>query len=194
MLWGFPGDEAAHYEETLKLLPLIRHLQPPRELLHLKLVRFSSYLENPRLHRITNLRPLEIHKKIYPHWAEIDKLAYEFIGDYPSQAHENPELIREIDNEVETWQKTWKKKKLVMKYFMNTYVIYDNRDIHPEETTHILDYQQAREVMTYCDYRESETRKWAVEQKLGVVLDSRYVPLVTASPELLREFEENRQP
>ena len=62
-------------------------------------------------------------------------------------------------------------------------------DIHPKAKTHFLDYQQAKETMAYCEYQGGETQKWAVKQKLGVVLDAWYVPLVTASPELLLEFE-----
>ena len=56
---------------------------------------------------------------------------------------------------------------------------------------YILDAAQAREVMKTCVYRESEFQTWAIEKRLGVVIDSWYVPLVTASPELLLEFEQD---
>jgi hypothetical protein len=74
---------------------------------------------------------------------------------------------------------------------MDAFAIYDNRDIHEKAKTHILDYHQATEIMTSCIYNGSENLKWAAAEKLGVVSDSWYVPLVTASPGLLLEFEKN---
>lgn len=190
MLWGFPGDKVAHYRETLELLPLIRHLQPPRELLHLILVRFSSYVENPQHHHITHLQPVEIYKQIYPEQAKIDKLAYEFIGDYPSEAHENPELIRELQEEVTAWQTSWKKSNLAMTPFADYYVIHDTRAKNGKPKKHILDEPQAREIMRYGPCNGSESQTWAAAEKLAVVVDSRYVPLVTAPLDLLLKFEE----
>ena len=38
LLWGFPGDDVKAYEETLGILPLLHHLQPPRGLWHLSII------------------------------------------------------------------------------------------------------------------------------------------------------------
>ncbi|MCK4766456.1 MAG: RiPP maturation radical SAM C-methyltransferase [Candidatus Aminicenantes bacterium] len=189
ILWGFPGDKIEYYQETLKLLPLIRHFQPPTDFVHLILHRFCSYVENPKNYQIVNLRPLEVYQNIYPDWAELDKLAYEFTGDYPCEAHENPEIIREIVNELSLWTDSWEKSILAMISFAGNYIIKDSR-IKGEGRTHIMDYAKAKETMKYCTYNEFQHQKWAVEQKLGVVVDGWYVPLVTASPELLLQFEE----
>lgn len=190
MLWGFPGDRVTHYHDTLKILTLISHFQPPLDIICMRLVRFSHYVENPQLHQITNLRPLEIYKQIYPEGTEIDKLAYEFTADYPCESHEHPELIREIADQVETWKKSWKTSTLKMIPFSNYFIVYDSRGINGKNKNHILDSARAKEIMVYCIYNGSENQKWAVKEKLGVVVDSWYVPLVTASPELLLEFEE----
>jgi ribosomal peptide maturation radical SAM protein 1 len=48
LLWGFPGDTLADYEEVLDILPLIRHLTPPRWLQPMKLMRFSPILPIPK--------------------------------------------------------------------------------------------------------------------------------------------------
>jgi ribosomal peptide maturation radical SAM protein 1 len=190
LLWGFPYDKVEYYEKTLKILPLIRHFQPPAALVHLMIYRSSSYFENQKQYNIRNLRPWAAYNLIYPDWADVHKLACSFIGDYPCEAHQNPEIIREIANEVSLWRKKWNHSTLFMKYFMGAYVIYDNRDFHAKTKMHYLDYQQARSIMTSHVYQESEIVKWAVEEKLGVIVDSWYVPLVTTSPELLLEFEE----
>ncbi|MCP4130532.1 MAG: RiPP maturation radical SAM protein 1 [bacterium] len=190
MLWGFPGDRAVYYEELLDLLPLMRHLQPPGEFIHILLERFSSYFENPGHHQILDLQPGDVYHTIYPPWANIDKLAYFFTGTYPCEGHENLELIREIEDEVDRWKSSWENCTLAMKSIMGTYVILDNRDIHEKSKKHIIEFDRAKEIMTAGVYKESENLKWAVAEKLGVVLDSWYIPLVTASPELLLLFEE----
>lgn len=189
ILWGIPGDRVEYYEEILKILPLIRHLQPPTMLQPMMIYRFSTYFEDHRKYKISNLRPWAAYRMIYPDWAEVDKLASCFVGDYPCEAYENPELIQEIAKEVVHWKKVWRNTILIMRNFMDSYVIYDNRDINEKEKTHVLDYRQAKEIMTSRAYKESESLKWALEERLGVVVDSWYVPLVTAPPELLLAFE-----
>lgn len=190
LLWGFPGDKTEHYEETLNVLPLLRHLQPPVVFRHLSLDRFCAYCENPEAYHIKALRPWAVYHMIYPEWANVAKLAYRFIGEYPCAAHENPELIREITHEIEFWKKSWKNSTLIMIPFADSFIIHDSRNIPGTGQNHILEASQAKEIMSCGVYQESEHQTWAVEHKLGVVLDSWYVPLVTAKPELLLEFEE----
>jgi hypothetical protein len=70
------------------------------------------------------------------------------------------------------------------------YMVYDSRGL-AKDKNHVLEYSQAKEIMKYGTYTESENQEWAVEQKLGVVVDGWYVPLVTASPELLLAFADD---
>ncbi|MGE5342555.1 MAG: RiPP maturation radical SAM C-methyltransferase [Candidatus Omnitrophota bacterium] len=189
MLWGAPGDRAECYEEILTLLPLIRHLQPPTKLFRIHIERFSAYFDNPSQYRIENLRPWEVYKLIYPEWADIAKLAFEFTGTYPSGADEALPLIKQIAAEIQTWRMVWKTSSLMMLYFAGSYVIVDSRNIPGTPQTHTLDASTAKSVMKYGVYHESPTQKWAIDQKLGVRIDSWYVPLITASPELLEELE-----
>jgi ribosomal peptide maturation radical SAM protein 1 len=189
LLWGFPGDKALHYIETLKILPLIRHFPPPINLIHLNIARFSSYFEKARDFHINNIRPWAVYNMIYPRWAEKDKLAYWFAGDYPCEAHENPQLIKKIAAEVVLWKKAWETTHLVMIPFEDYYLIFDNRDGKGKKQE-VLDHNEAKEVMTTCRYNEFQYQEWALEKKLAVLVDSWYVPLVTASPELLLQWEE----
>ena len=75
--------------------------------------------------------------------------------------------------------------------FMDAYIIYDSRRIHGKNKKHMVDIHRAQEIMRTCVYKESESLRWALDEKLGVIVDSWYVPLVTASPGLLLKFEEN---
>lgn len=194
LLWGVPGDRISDYEEVLRILRLIRHLQPPRHFYPLVFMRFSSYFENPNNYNIPGLHPWNVYNMIYPGWGDIGKLAYYFIGEYPGESRENPGIIREIAGEVASWKKNWRNTKLLMRRIMGGYVIYDNRDFQKKEKKYLLQYRQAREIMTGHVYQGSGNEKWAVEEKWGVILDSWYIPLVTASPELLLEFEEGHGP
>lgn len=189
LLWGFPGDKIHYYQETLRLLPLIRHLQPPLAFWHLLLSRYSPYLENPGEFRIDSIRPWAVYQTIYPHWADIDKLAYWFAGDYVCDAHENPRLIKDIAEEVTRWKQLWETTHLAMIPFNDYYMILDNRDARGKKTE-VVDLSGAREIMTASVYNGSQHQKWALEKELGVLADSWYVPLVTASPDLLIQFRE----
>lgn len=190
LLWGIPGDDVSHYREVLRILPLIRHLQPPREIYPTVLMRFSPYLARPGDHKIDDPRPWAVFHHIYPDGADIDKLAAYYSGEYPSGSLENPKIIREIADEISVWRKNRKHAELEMTTVMDTYFIHDNRDIEKEPKVHRLDYPRAREIMVSRPYQDSGNLKWAVDEKLGVVVDSHYVPLVTAAPQLLRTFEE----
>lgn len=191
MLWGVPGDKVEHYEELLRLLPLIRHFQPPVKFLCILLERFSGYYKNPGEYKIKNIRPWKVYSMIYPGWADIDTLAYYYAGEYSSGAFIKPELIQEITHEVGVWQEEWKKAALNLIFFAGRYFIYDSR-IRGKKKQHVLrTYAQVKGVMTPGTYTASKYQKWAVEENLAVIHDSRYVPLITASPDLLQSIEED---
>jgi ribosomal peptide maturation radical SAM protein 1 len=193
LLWGFPNDKAVYYEEILKVIPLIHHLTPPMVFRHISLDRFCSYFNNPGKYRIKNLRPWAAYQTVYPDYIDVSKLAYRFIGDYSSQAHDRPGLIREIAKEVDHWKKSWSESCLRMAEFAGTYIVHDNRRIAGKNKNHVLDSAKAIEIMTYDLYKETENQKWAIEENLGMVIDSRYVPLVIASRELLLRFDAERK-
>ena len=192
ILWGFPNDKISHYEEMLSILPLIHHLTPPAVFRHLSLDRFCTYFENPEEYRIKALRPWAAYQTVYPNHIDVSKLAYRFIGDYSSEAHDRPELIREIAEEVERWKRSWKESYLIMKEFAGSFIVLDNREITGNGKKHILDAARAADVMAYDLYKETDNQNWALEEKLGVIIDSWYVPLVIASHDLLLQFESKR--
>lgn len=188
LLWGIPGDKAVYYEELLNLIPLIRHFQPPAKFFCLHLERNSSYLLAPEAYQISNLHPWEVYKMIYPEHADFDKLAFFFSGDYPSESRDHPELIQRLAQELDAWQGVWKKMKLVMIPFADSYMIYDNRGVNSTQT-YLLDAVRARAMMMYVPYSATDVQQWAVQEKLAVIVDDWYVPLVTASSDVLMSVE-----
>ena len=190
LLWGFPGDTRADYQETLDLLPLIRHFQPPLALLHLILTRFSRYVEQPQEFGVSSLRPWRVYHAIYPEWADMENVAYWFVGEYPCCAHEHPQLIERIAEEVARWNAEWERAYLVMIPFDAGYMIFDRRNAS-EIRQFAVEPENAEEIMRMARYAATEPQQWAVRERLGVARDGWYIPFVTASPELLLQFEEN---
>lgn len=185
LLWGLPGDHKCSYEETLELLPLIQHLQPPELFTHIRLERNSSYIESPDKFGIYRIKPWHAYQLVFPQSAHIKKLAFRYTAEYPSESHESPELIRAIAIAVEKWKKTWIKTQLKMVKIEDYYCIFDNREISQKKPKHLLDKDQASTIMIPSSKIDNPDRQWAVQEKLAVVVDNYYVPLITTSPTLL---------
>lgn len=83
LLYGFPGERAEDYQEMLPLLESITHLQPPDGYGSIRLDRFSPYFQDPAGFGLTNARPLETYRYVYPFpEAELAELAYFYQYDF----------------------------------------------------------------------------------------------------------------
>src|SRR5690606_31494735 len=100
LLWGFPGDSRAHYEETLAVLPYLTHLQPPGGFWPVMIDRFCPYFESPGRYGVENIRPLPGYYDVLPPGAPVPKIAYHFEGDFESESYRHPDLLCEIQNGV----------------------------------------------------------------------------------------------
>jgi ribosomal peptide maturation radical SAM protein 1 len=208
LLWGFPGDTREEYEETLALLPLLHHLEPPISAHHLRIDRFSPYFDRPEAYSITNLRPLPSYQMILPPGVDPFKVAYHFTGDYESESHTKPDIIEEIEREMAAWQANWDEKNTHITLFFGKFkikelpilevtqrengffLLRDTRGLPGTETEYRLSHEQASVALVPRRFLPTPEMAWALEHKVGVVLDThQYVPLATASPELLQEFE-----
>jgi ribosomal peptide maturation radical SAM protein 1 len=195
LLYSFPGDQLLEYESTLKLLPLLRHLEPPCGLFHLSIDRFSPYFDRPDQYGITNIRPMEAYWAVLPARADVPKAAYHFIGDYEAESRSRPEVIMQVEDEVKAWQASWKgdvgylPMLAVAAVAENAYLMLDTRDLPGTEVFNFIDEATARVVL--AGHRGE--RIWAAERALvhqaAVELDGRIVPLATASPDLIAHFE-----
>ncbi|OJJ15046.1 hypothetical protein BKI52_39970 [marine bacterium AO1-C] len=191
-LWGIPKDTIDPYKNYLEILPLIHHFQPPVTFNRIHLERHSVYYEDPTSFGIENMQPYEVYHMIFPPWANLDKLAFAFMGEYPSESLEQKEVIEKIDAEINAWRGNWSSTLLVIEKHPKGYKIYDYRANIGKKEQHIIDESTAIDIMNPARYRPKTNRNldWAIAQKLGIVLDEWYVPLIIAKPELLLEFEE----
>jgi ribosomal peptide maturation radical SAM protein 1 len=83
LLYGFPGETEADYEETRAVIEAIWHLDPPQACGHVRMDRFSPYHEDPEAFGMENIRPKAPLSHIYPFPREdVMEIAYYFDFDY----------------------------------------------------------------------------------------------------------------
>jgi ribosomal peptide maturation radical SAM protein 1 len=97
LLYGFPGETTADYEETRDLIEAIWHLDPPQAYGRLRLDRFSPYHGEPEAFGMENVRPKAPLLHLYPFpCEEVMEMAYYFDFDYAdgrrANAHAGPAL------------------------------------------------------------------------------------------------------
>lgn len=194
LLWGVPGDEASDYQQLLDLIPLIKHLQPPREFAGMQIARDAPYFMEQEHYNIQNMRYWQVYDQVFPKYANKAKFANYFIGEFDNYTHQNIGVIKQVAQEIDDWKKKRGQIKLHMMHMMGRYMIHDSRGIQSKEpVTLFIEEDVAKVMMRYQRYVELPALAWAVEHKLGINMDGWYVPLVTALPELLLEFEEKSE-
>jgi len=191
LLWGFPGDEVGAYEETLNILPLLRHLKPPTSLMHLSIDRFSPYFCEPAEFGVRRVKPLRGFYDFLPAWADVERIAYNFTADYPCGAHDHVEVIHRLWEEMAQWKAAWKQtggaptQDLQLFRKGGSYLLVDTRDLWRRRKSHSLGETEAWGLVTARPYSGSELEAWALDEKLAVIADDWFVPLAVAEPEIL---------
>ena len=87
-IYGFPGEDPSEYDEIIKLIPLLYHLEPPFGFSHIRFERFSNYVNNPAYFGIKSLKPSKIYNLIF---RELDKdnindIAFYFDAEYEDRS------------------------------------------------------------------------------------------------------------
>lgn len=212
LLFGFPGDREEEYSKMLHLLPLIRHLQPPRDMQPLMLTSFSKYILAPGEFGISGLQPAGAFNDVLPPHGDKEKLAYFFNGRFPSFARENPAEIDALWREFQSWRSAWATfRQLPLEMLLPTlhvvkqtprrFVLEDTRGLPDQPKRRELDRDEARRLLVpqflnqtdiQDQTHQTEHIHQALDMGLGVVMDSWYIPLATADPQLILEFENDR--
>lgn len=211
LLAGFPGEDQEAYEETLRLVPLLKHLEPPSGINYLTLDRFSPYYERPEAYQIHNIQPWESYRMVLPEQADVPKVAYHFNGDFDSYSRQYQDLVTQIQIEVGKWRASWqvytstaagirvRKRPIlsVKKTGNGAYLLQDSRGLPGTQEQYHLTHAQAVAALVQQSYPPQLVPaevEWAIENKIGIVVDKHYyVPLATVQPALLLEFEAEAQ-
>ncbi len=194
LLWGFPSDDVKAYKETIRLFPLLHHLEPPQGLAHLSINRFSPYYSHPTQFGVRNIKPLAGYYDLLPKGIDVERIAYNFTAEYPCGAHDHLGVIHRLRQEMTRWQAAWRDKDgapnqdLRLSRKRGSYGLVDTRDLWRKKRAYSLDEQEASTLMTAGPYSGSRLEAWAVQKKLAVITDSWFVPLAVAEPEVLLEL------
>lgn len=199
LIHSFPGDAAEEYEETVELLPLIRHLHPPQALGQLRIDRFAPYYERPAEHGVTDVRPFRAYAAVFPEGTDLDRLAYYFNASFKSGLQSRQDLVQRMREEVDAWRLAWKlgpKEAPVLSVRAareGVYILLDTRGLAGAPKVSFIDEGKASAVLVGGQARDGARTPdvaWALEHRYGVLRDGRYVPLGIAHPDLLARFEE----
>ena len=194
LLWGFPGDEPAPYEETLALLPLIHHFEPPSVVGQLSIDRFSPYFFEPEAHGVRGIRPLAAYGDVFPEGTALHKVAYHFVGDFESGGYDRIETIHALRREVARWRQEWYGEgavppELRVGVYDGEYALIDTRGLPGTEQVELLDRDAAFSLLTGRPYLGTDPELQALERKIAVVMDGWFLPLAVAEPGMLLEIE-----
>jgi ribosomal peptide maturation radical SAM protein 1 len=195
LLYGFPGDGEQEYRETLVLMRLIHHLQPPTDLCRLSVDRFSPYHSRFGDYGIRSIRPMDSYNAVLPDGADVDKVAYHFLGDYDSAILANAELLAELEQELSRWKALWNEREAppalaVMPAGEDEYLLYDSRGLEGAPAFTALSEQEAMAVLVTKPMRHcGETEAWARRRRYATEMDGFHVALATTTTDLLARFE-----
>jgi ribosomal peptide maturation radical SAM protein 1 len=193
LLWGFPGDRPAWYEETLAILPLLHHLQPPGGFAVLGLDRFSPYFDQAEQFGISDLRPYPGYSDFLPAGAAVEKVAYHFTGAYRCAAVEAPNLMRAINQAVGAWQASWARRQppeLRIRKYAGTFCLVDTRGLPGCRPVEFLSAPDARRLVASEPYDDSPEQRSLIRRKLALRLDGYFVPLAVADQAIFTRLNE----
>lgn len=198
LLHSFPGDDAAFYEETIELLPLVHHLQPPVSPCPVVIDRFSPYFEHPERYGITDLRPLEFYRGAYGDHVPLEKLAYHFEGTFQTATRDHPDLVKRLTEGVTAWRRAFygpAVPQLQVSRAGSMYRLTDTRGLPGNPVERVIDEAAACIALVARPARGTAraVANWALDTSIVVERDGKLVPLAIAEPVLLAELEARAQ-
>lgn len=196
LLWGFPGDDVEAYEETLAILPLVHHLQPPNGLLHLSIDRGSPYFTQPAKFGVRSIKPLSGYYASLPKGADVERIANEFTAEYRCGAHDHMNVIHKLWQEIARWRTAWKQNRagpnqdLALLRKGRSYLLVDSRGLWKRKRIYSLEEKDARDLLTAKPHSGLGLEAWALGKKLAVIVDGWFVPLAVADAGIFLELTE----
>lgn len=200
ILSGFPGEYEEWYQETVRLLPLISHLQPPTGFYKVNFDRFSPYYENARHYGIENLYPAPSYAEAFPGCDCLPDLAYHFHGESTGLTVEGCETLRTVKELVGSWQHLWTQEGgttspclEIMRLDDETYMMVDTRSLQGTQRMQQISAEQASVALSFHTLESAATR-WGEDNSVCIKIGDGYIPLACASPSVLQHFERIRRP
>ncbi len=193
MVWGVPGETIEDYERVVKLIPLIEHLIPPLGAFHMTLVKFSPCLNYPQKFGISNIKPIDSYRKVFPEWADSDKIAIIHSGDYKYETL-NSDVIERVIKLAQGWRDKWRsefsKPRLhICKQGNGSVVLLDTRGLDGTDLKCELSDNLVRLLLKNCEFTGSSDQIWAINKKIAISEDGYFIPLPTFEDEIRGLYE-----
>jgi ribosomal peptide maturation radical SAM protein 1 len=104
LLHAFPGEKPADYEQTLRLLPALVHLNPPETVTAMRLTRFSPSFDNSEALGFLRKRPARFFRYVFPFVdADLCDLVNSFEYDF-ADAFDRSGYVAEIEHFAALWR------------------------------------------------------------------------------------------
>ncbi len=132
LIFGFPGEKPAAYDEMARRMTALSHLEPPSGFGRLRFDRFSPYVSNPASFGIVNLRPFPAYDYVYSGVspsARVD-MAYYFTGSFAGDEAIAVYTL-ELRLAIERWRQDAVGSLLVHIEDDSRFVIFDTRHEGP---------------------------------------------------------------
>lgn len=200
MLYGTPGEERIDYEQTMELIPLLHHLQPPTFACGIQFNRFSRYGTSPDEYGL-ELKPAAVTRLSYRGNDDLIRNMGSALdltgGPFYDIKKQNADLYTELHKAVMDWRSIFfsqPRPHLVMNENILGIAIIDSRPVAQSPRLFLLGlkariYRLAWEPISLrkiCealpDDTEEDIRKCLdelVSQKLMIYISGRYLALAT---------------
>ncbi|NEA98542.1 RiPP maturation radical SAM C-methyltransferase [Streptomyces sp. SID13726] len=106
IIWGFPGEETAFYDDQLETIRRLRHLQPPTSTSRIWMERYSPLFSDRDSFAAEYINPEASYAYVYPARMDLARIAYFF--DYEMTDALPDAAYQPIRDEVREWQKSWR--------------------------------------------------------------------------------------
>ena len=161
LIWGFPGESAADYEDMTQLMPLLSHLSPPTLAGRIRLDRFSPHFTQSSAFGFEKVRPHPLYRHLYPFPPEVlARLAYYFTFEY-RDGRDVASYSRPVSAAIAEWRKVHAASCLFYSEKDGRLLIWDQRPVARQRLT-VLDGPR-RDLYLACD----EIRPLAQLQKVA---------------------------
>lgn len=111
LMVGLPGEQREDYEAMIRLFPWIEHFQPPDGWGPVRLDRYSPYHSHPDKYGIREVKPFRGYQRLFPSHADLNQIAYYFVGNYTTAFLQDATLQEKIAQGVTHWKSRWEKRK-----------------------------------------------------------------------------------
>src|SRR5262249_9843603 len=127
LIFGFPDEDPAEYQQMAELVPSLTHLQPPSGVYPLRLDRFSPNFDQAARRGFATVRPAAPYRQVYPFPdPDLARLVWHFDFDYPD-GRDPWRYSAPLRAAIEAWRRDFPSANLVLRLIDDRLELRDSR-------------------------------------------------------------------